>query len=1591
VLSIYFLPAPVSGLLGFQNYAVKIKKYAFYAAHGFSGKCFNLPLQLIGHEHGKKSNQFQKPWSPVPLHPLFTAFQFSIKTTLTCLLIVTQRTLCLYYRHTLELMFMRTTVLAIICNLNRKLLFFLALFSLAAITSPAAVILNEFMAENDGGLRDEDGDSPDWIELYNDSALPVSVAEWRLTDDPLNPTKWIFSSTNIPPLGYLMVFASGKNRAVPGGELHANFRLQNAGGYLALLDEQGAVVSVYSNYPPQRANVSYGQKTINLTQSWLTPTTQYRWKLMTNETELVGWLEPSFNDSAWPAAVGSIGFSTGDNILLRLDFDERGTSPVTQPGFESFVMNTNGSVTAAHNVPTVRQFGNIQVTLSNTPPDNYDDRLRSQPVNSGAFTLSALLRDFVFSGSRTNQGGLDLSISGLPPAQPCTVTLWSYDNSSPGSRRSTWLANGTTVVNLYAFDGSVLPSSDNDYRLQFNTTIDDAGRLKISGRRDPGSVGSGGGADYGVFLNALEIKQPGLNQFIQNDIRTLMRGRAAGLALRHSFTVNTPTLPQHLRLRVRYKDGFVAWLNGQLLISRNGPDSPVWDSRATVDRPLSEVANEEEFLFATTNTSLQTGLNCLSIQALSYSTNSQHFLISATLEGFTEQGIGTFYFAQPTPGTTNAIGYQGFVSDTKFSVDRGFFSAPFSVAITSATPDALIFYTLDGSRPSLTNGLLYQSPVLITNTTFLRAMAWAEDLIPTEPDTHTYIFLESVLQQPASLPGYPTTWQASYPADYEMDPNVVNHPRYSNTIRQDLLAIPTISIVTDHDSLWGPSRGIYNHSTSVHDPAAGQNWERAASVELIHPDGSKGFQVNCAIRIQGNASRDNNRLAKHSIRLLFNSEYGPSKLRYDWFEGGVQEFDNIILRAGFTDTWATRYSDQTLITGGKGTRYRPEDSLLIRDTWVKDTMREMGHLAARNRFVHLYLNGLYWGVYNPCERMDASYCAQHLGGSEQDWDVLSGDAIYDFATLKDGSKDDWNELMAIVNAGITNEAAFQAVTQRVDVINLIDYMILHIVAEAEDWPHHNWYAVHRRANPRTGLPATRWIFLPWDQEIVLDQLVRRNRVDVNNADTPARIYGALRAWPEFRRIFGDRVHKHLFNNGALTPSNNVARLLKRVAEIEHAIVGESARWGDAREFTIGSNPGHGQTFTRDEWWWPEVNKLCTNYFTTLSDINVARFRAAGLYPTVAAPAFSRFGGEVAPDFQLTLAHTNIAGEIYFTLNGEDPRSYGTGNISGSAFLYQSPILITDPVRVSARVYANGQWSALTETMFYPTQNLQALTLTEVMYNPPAAFGLAGEYFEFIELWNRSTQTLNLSGFQFVDGIQFTFTNGSRISPNGYAVLVSDANAFGLKYPGVPICGVYTGRLDNGGERITLADPRGIHVFSLTYDDAVPWPTAADNRGYSLVQRYPLRYQAPEDPLRWRASTLPGGSPGGPDGNDLDSDGLPDDWEVSNGLVNSNAQDANEDSDGDGYSNLEEYLCGTDPRDAQSSLRLHLRQAGQLLNLGGQLAPGRSCRILTSPSLINGAWQIYTNIASEPFQREWLLAIPWTNAPSGFFRIEITWP
>ena len=153
--------------------------------------------------------------------------------------------------------------------------------------------------------------------------------------------------------------------------------------------------------------------------------------------------------------------------------------------------------------------------------------------------------------------------------------------------------------------------------------------------------------------------------------------------------------------------------------------------------------------------------------------------ISYGLVSGAEQG----YFTTPSPGVDNDLtALTDYVRDTHFSVERGFYIAPFSVTLTCDTPGAAIRYTTDGSLP-LENSALYAAPVNITTTTVLRARGFKDNMVPSNADTQTYIFAAAWKSQPDFPAGFSVSWgqfDANFKvlADYGMNPGITNHATY---------------------------------------------------------------------------------------------------------------------------------------------------------------------------------------------------------------------------------------------------------------------------------------------------------------------------------------------------------------------------------------------------------------------------------------------------------------------------------------------------------------------------------------------------------------------------------------------------------------------------------------------------------------------------------------------------------------------------------------------------------------------------------------------------------------------------------------------
>ncbi len=808
------------------------------------------------------------------------------------------------------------------------------------------------------------------------------------------------------------------------------------------------------------------------------------------------------------------------------------------------------------------------------------------------------------------------------------------------------------------------------------------------------------------------------------------------------------------------------------------------------------------------------------------------------------------YLVPPTPGAANdtATVYDGFLYPPVVSVSHGFFDAPFELELTHDDPLVEIRYTLNGSPPTATTGVVYAGPFMIDpqadrGAVVLRAAAFRSGYLSSDAATRSYIFPLDVLNQANTLAGMPSQWGTVWPnlrgADYGMDLFLVNNFFTRPYVLGGLTDIPTVSIVTDHNSLWSPATGIYMNPSQ-----SGTAWEKAASVELILPDGSPGFQQDCGIEIQGGSSVDQWKTAKLSFDLEFSGDFGPTGLSYDFFPGSpVDEFRVLTLDAHIDLTWLHQSVNHQVV------------AQYVRDAYTADLQLAMGHVSTHSRFCHLYLNGIYWGLYNVHEKPTEDFAAEHFGGAPDDYDVLK----HQGSEVVHGDAVAWNQMMTIVRGGLASNAAYEQVADMLDMVPFIDYMLLNFYVGNLDWPHHNWYAIRARE------PGAKWRIVNWDAENGLQSVNTNWITSIHDvSDTPGEIFAALRANAEFNLLFADRAHRHFSPGGVLYvneaqpeydpdhPENNqpAALYMERIAEIDFAIACESARWGDNRR---PNNP-----YRRSVEWMAELNRLLDSYFPQRSAIVLNQFRQAGLYPATGAPVYNQHGGEVAQGFGVTLSlPAGGSGTIYYTLDGTDPRVYGTGEIAASAQPYTGPLVLTGSRLIKARVRNGSSWSALAEAQFVVVLPPGDLVISEIMYNPTG-----GTDYEFIELHNTTDHVIELSGLSIAGGVAYTFAQGTFVTAGGYTVVAGVPSAFATRYPGVTAVGPFDGNLSNGGEELLLIDALGTTIFQVGFDDEGFWPVAADGFGWSLV--YENAQADPTDGNSWRASRDTNGSPGAAD-------------------------------------------------------------------------------------------------------------------------------
>ncbi len=933
--------------------------------------------------------------------------------------------------------------------------------------------------------------------------------------------------------------------------------------------------------------------------------------------------------------------------------------------------------------------------------------------------------------------------------------------------------------------------------------------------------------------------------------------------LRDTFLFRNTGSIDKIIFNVNYDDGFIIWINGYKTLKVNAPVLPGYSSLATGHH---ESGSFEQFSLNLSDANLIDGTNYIAIQGFNIGLTSTDF-----------------HFDVQINATSSLPEYPG-NSEVTFSEKSGFYSSQFNLQLTTSATDAKIVYTLDGSNPqnsttAITSGSVANISINPDNTegrartpaVVLRASITKDGYKPGKPKSRTFIFLENVKMQ--SYPGgnWPAGSINGQTIDLDMDSRVVNSPEYSSSIDGAFIDIPSISIITDNSNLFNPTTGIY-----VNARQDGKEWERECSIELINPNEDEGFGVNAGIRIRGGFSRSPE-FAKHSFRLFFREEYGDAKLDYPLFgDEGVDHFDKIDLRTAQNYAWSNGDSRNTM----------------VKEVFSRDAQGEMGQPYTRSRYYHLYLNGMYWGLYQTQERSEANYAEDYFGGKSANYDVVKVEALIYDVVATDGNLSSWEKVYNKTKIGFVSNNNYFALEGKdengnsvdgaevlVDIDNLIDYMILVFYTGNGDGPvseplhnkqPNNFYGIYNREKQSPGFR-----FFCHDAEHALYN-VNRNRVSLENRTNgfnmivnefkefhPQWLHYKLKFNSEYRQRFSDRAHMFLTNGGVLTPQENVKRFNNRVSQIEMAIIAESARWGDAR--------GNSKPFTKNDNWIPELNKMYDEYFPQRTSIVINQLKNAKLYSSINAPIVKRNGVTVNSHIvkfdnpmSVTLNKSNDVGVIYYSTDGVDPREIG-GDISKSAKIDNNkPIEISSSTTLNSRVYYYGTWGALRQIKFIETtSDYSSLKVTELHYHPlDYIVGIdttEGKKLEFIEFKNTGNESINLSGLVLDSAVYYEFPENEVLESGEFYVVSSKTDKF-YEFYGMESSGNYKGYFSNGGEEVLLHDSNGNPVIHFTYDDKSPWPELPDGEGNSLVSEIRNPVGDPNQPEYWTSSVNISGSP-----------------------------------------------------------------------------------------------------------------------------------
>jgi len=898
---------------------------------------------------------------------------------------------------------------------------------------------------------------------------------------------------------------------------------------------------------------------------------------------------------------------------------------------------------------------------------------------------------------------------------------------------------------------------------------------------------------------------------INLDVRN-MRGENETVYARIPFAFEENTNLDTLILRIRYDDGFIAYLNGTAIARDNAPSNPDWQSAATLNRSDNIAVNAVDVNISSAIDLLETGENVLAIHGLNQGINSSDILILpeliAQLQSDAPETFG--FMLAPSPGLPNNDSIQGITPSVEFSVASQVFDEPFSLELSlpqETLPGTEIRYTEDGTRPNSSSNL-YTTPLEVSETIQIRAISVLPSKGQSTVTSESYTGLNAQTRGfNSNLPvvvlenyqgGRPpqNSKQASFMMLYEPNEEFGRVPSEGRTRFNQA---PTISTRSGIKVRGSSTSGRPKPSMSME---AWDEFDQNKNIALLGMPSESDWVLwgpyNFDLSLMHNPfiyelSNQIGRYATHTrfVEVFLNTDGGPLDSNdyygvYALMEKISRDQDRVDVARIFPE-----HNQEPGVTGGyifKIDRADPGDS---------------GFGGAGQSIRYVYPKEV--DIERPERNDQESYIRSFFQEMNR---RLRG------SSLTDGEEG---------YAGL------------IDVDAAIDHHLLNVLAFNVDALRLSGYFHKPRGGKLTFGPI-------WDFDRALGSTDGRDRNPRTWRSTSGDRGTDFFNYPWWRDMFRDLDFFQLyidryqmFRRSEFSTRNINAVIDSMADELREAQKRNLSRWNQRPR---GSNGGTYQgeiDYMKD--WLEDRMEFMDGEFVDAPLVGVS-----SLGESKVVSLTSRDGGV-----------------IYYTTDGTDPRLPG-GNPSRKASIYKSKIEFSTSTTITARVFNENHQSRtgsnnppLSSLWSGPSTRLISLSVppragelivSEIQYNPQSANkeelllnpSFRNEDFEFIELKNVSNSTLELAGTEFSSGIRFRFPiNESWALPAGtYITIAKNLDAFSARYPSYEgyLAGPFNGNLSNGGETLSIQNSTGSTLTEFRYEDN--WYPATDGDGFSLV-------------------------------------------------------------------------------------------------------------------------------------------------------------